>query len=142
MARYANVALIEARIKALQMEARKLERSATKGLRAAAGVIKKYGLSLSDLRQALAMSAGRGRSKLAGRRVPVKYRDDKGNTWSGRGRPPLWLVAAEKAGKKRDSFSIAATPSSSSAKAKSKAKRARPNAKQAGRKTANGAGQD
>jgi DNA-binding protein H-NS len=38
--------------------------------------------------------------------VPVKYPDDKGNTGPGRGRPPLWLVAAEKAGKKRDSFLV------------------------------------
>ena len=33
--------------------------------------------------------------------MPVKYADDKGNKWTGRGRPPLWLVAAEKAGRKR-----------------------------------------
>lgn len=27
-------------------------------------------------------------------KVPVKYRDDAGNTWTGRGRQPNWVVAA------------------------------------------------
>ncbi|MBM4232027.1 MAG: H-NS histone family protein, partial [Gammaproteobacteria bacterium] len=30
--------------------------------------------------------------------------DDKGNTWTGRGKTPRWLAAAEKAGAKRDQF--------------------------------------
>jgi DNA-binding protein H-NS len=37
----------------------------------------------------------------------VKYRDPKtGQTWTGRGRLPLWLKAAEKKGKKRDAFLV------------------------------------
>jgi DNA-binding protein H-NS len=40
----------------------------------------------------------------------VKYRDPKtGQTWTGRGRLPLWLKAAEKKGKKRDSFLVSAS---------------------------------
>ena len=27
-------------------------------------------------------------------KVPAKYRDDAGNTWTGRGRQPLWVTAA------------------------------------------------
>jgi len=93
----------------LEKQARQLERSATRGLRAAAAVIAKHGLSLSDLKQALAMGKGRGkRGARAGRTVAPKYRDENGNTWTGRGRPPLWLVAAEKSGKKRDTFLISA----------------------------------
>jgi DNA-binding protein H-NS len=111
MPRQTSAATIRARIRALEVQARRIERGATKGLRAAAAVIAKHGLSLSDLTQAFSMTKGNGkgsgrRSALAGRSVPAKYRDDKGNTWTGRGRPPLWLVAAEKAGKKRDSFLI------------------------------------
>ena len=118
-----SAATIRARIRALEAQADRLQRSANKGLRAAATLIAKHSLSLADLRQAFAMSKGRGRrSPLAGRPVPVKYRDSNGNTWSGRGRPPLWLVAAEKAGKKRDVFLIAV-------KKKPKAKRARPKSK-------------
>ena len=31
-------------------------------------------------------------------KVAAKYRDDKGNSWSGRGKTPRWLAEAEKAG--------------------------------------------
>lgn len=33
-----------------------------------------------------------------GRKIPTKYRDLQGNTWTGRGRPPLWFRAAIAAG--------------------------------------------
>jgi DNA-binding protein H-NS len=36
--------------------------------------------------------AGKARSKFAGKRVPTQYRDNEGNTWSGRGKQPIWLV--------------------------------------------------
>jgi DNA-binding protein H-NS len=41
--------------------------------------------------------------------VPVKYRnpDDASESWSGRGRMPLWLAAQIKAGKDREEFLIA-----------------------------------
>ena len=49
--------------------------------------------------------------RLIGQRAIVmpKYRnpDDPSETWSGRGRQPLWLVAALKKGKKLRSFEIA-----------------------------------
>jgi DNA-binding protein H-NS len=98
---------IRARIRLLEKQALKVERQSTKGLRAVAAAISKHGLSLADLRQAFALSKGRGkRSPVAGRKVPIKYRDNKGNTWTGRGRAPVWLVAAEKAGKKRETFLV------------------------------------
>jgi len=107
MPRQLSADVIHSRILALEKQARTLERGETKGLRAAAKVIAKHGLSLADLKQAFAMGKGRGkRGPLAGQKVAPKYRDDEGNTWSGRGRPPLWLVAAEKAGKRRESFLV------------------------------------
>jgi DNA-binding protein H-NS len=36
----------------------------------------------------------------------VKFRDEAGNTWSGRGKTPRWLADAEKAGKKREQFAV------------------------------------
>ena len=38
--------------------------------------------------------------------VPVRYRDDKGNTWTGRGNKPRWLAAALAEGKKQDDFLV------------------------------------
>jgi DNA-binding protein H-NS len=109
MPRQTSVATIRERIRVLETQARRLERNATKGLRALAAVIAKHGLSPSDVQQALASKKGGGKKRgTAGRPVPIKYEDEKGNTWTGRGRSPLWLVAAEKSGKKRESFLIGA----------------------------------
>ena len=109
MPRRLSVAAISARIRALESQARRLERKATKKLKAVAAAISKHGLSLSEVRQAFGMSKGGSKRRVtAGRPVAVKYRDKKGNTWTGRGRSPLWLVAAEKAGKKRESFLVGA----------------------------------
>jgi DNA-binding protein H-NS len=128
MPRQLSASTIRARIRTLEAQAQRLQRSANKGLRAAAALIAKHSLSLADLRQAFAMSKGRGRRHpLAGRPVPPKYRDNSGNTWSGRGRAPVWLVAAEKAGKKRDSFLIIAKkPKSAKSKTRKKAKAKKP----------------
>jgi DNA-binding protein H-NS len=38
--------------------------------------------------------------------VPVKFRDDAGNTWTGRGNRPRWLVAALSSGKRIDDFAV------------------------------------
>jgi DNA-binding protein H-NS len=48
--------------------------------------------------------------------VEAKYRNaDTGESWSGRGKPPRWLTAAEASGQSRESFKIgAASPEPSS----------------------------
>ncbi len=103
-----SLTAIRARILELEKKAQKLETAAEQGLVEAAKVIARYGLSESDWSRAVALSKKRqkGLSKLAGKRVPIKYADNKGNCWSGRGRTPLWLAAAEKAGKKRNAFLV------------------------------------
>src|SRR5262249_3345883 len=45
-------------------------------------------------------------SPLAGRKVPVKYRDRQGNTWAGRGATPRWLREKLKAGARLEQFSV------------------------------------
>ncbi|MDT8352567.1 H-NS histone family protein [Roseomonas mucosa] len=47
-----------------------------------------------------------GRSRRAGARVPVRYRGPNGQEWSGRGRPPSWIVTHEAAGGRREAFLI------------------------------------
>lgn len=42
-----------------------------------------------------------------GGKVAIKYRHGE-NTWTGRGRAPRWLAAAEKQGAKRESFLVTA----------------------------------
>ena len=43
---------------------------------------------------------------IKGRKVPIKYRDENGNTWSSRGSQPRWLVAALASGRKIEEFLV------------------------------------
>ena len=94
---------LEAELARLQKRIRKAQLARQKVVRSIAKQIENHGISLSELRQAM-----NGRSVKTRRqsKVAVKYRDDQGNSWTGRGRPPRWLVAAEKAGKKRQHFAV------------------------------------
>ena len=49
-----------------------------------------------------------GRKTTAGRKVAPKYRnpDNAAQTWPGRGKQPLWFVAATNAGKTREEMQI------------------------------------
>lgn len=58
------------------------------------------GISIEDL-------AGTAKRTRRGSPAATKYRDPaSGQTWSGRGRTPRWIVAAEAQGKARDSFLV------------------------------------
>ena len=104
MPRAKSLSVIRAQIRALEKRAKRIESKADKRITSLMKLISRHSLSLADWKQAVSLSKGGKRG--AGKPVPVKYTDDKGNTWTGRGRPPLWLVAAEKAGRKRDSFLV------------------------------------
>ena len=47
----------------------------------------------------------KGKAKIP-QKVAAKYRDEAGNTWSGRGLQPRWLKAAIGAGKKIEDFAV------------------------------------
>jgi DNA-binding protein H-NS len=47
-----------------------------------------------------------GKKSLAGRKVAIKYRDKRGNTWAGRGAQPRWMTEAIKAGAQREDFLV------------------------------------
>ncbi|WP_019939392.1 H-NS family nucleoid-associated regulatory protein [Bordetella sp. FB-8] len=79
--------------------------------------MREYGITPDDVAAAYgsAKSGRGGKRKVAAgpngaakRAVAPKYRHPQtGETWSGRGKAPRWLVAAETAGAARDSFLIA-----------------------------------
>jgi len=104
MPRIKSLSAIRAQIRALEKRALTIESKSEKKIHELVALIRRHNLSLADWKRAVSMSSGKGGGSRKGKRVPVKYADDKGNKWTGRGRPPLWLVAAEKAGKKRESF--------------------------------------
>jgi DNA-binding protein H-NS len=108
MPRTKSLSAIRAQIRALEKRAKKIESKADERITALVKLISRHSLSLADWKQAVSLSKGgkRGASRGTRKPVPIKYADEKGNTWTGRGRPPLWLAAAEKAGRKRDSFLV------------------------------------
>lgn len=62
--------------------------------------MKEYGITVDDLK-----GAKKGKGK--GEPVAAKYYDSAtGQSWSGRGRSPKWLVDAEAKGRSRDAFLV------------------------------------
>ena len=110
-------AKIEKEISKLQKQAAALHDKRRKPV--IASIVKsmrEYGITPDDIAAAFgsAKSGRGGKRKAAGgagaavkRPVAPKYRHPQtGETWSGRGKAPRWLMAAEAAGAARDSFLI------------------------------------
>lgn len=57
-------------------------------------------------RKAAAKEMVRVQSDRKGNKVAAKYRGPNGETWSGRGSMPRWLVGLVEAGKSKESFAI------------------------------------
>ena len=68
-------------------------------------LMEESGITFADL----SGRKGAGQMKTAtrgGNKVAPKYRDESGNSWSGRGLAPRWLKAAMAQGKKREDFAV------------------------------------
>jgi DNA-binding protein H-NS len=84
--------------KEIQNQIAELQRAAeearTKEVQGAVDKIKSlmadYGLSIDDI---VGIKKRSGKAKAGGK---VQFRDDQGNTWSGRGRMPGWLHGKDK----------------------------------------------
>lgn len=109
MARTQSLNALHREIRQLQAKAKKLEQAEKPGIKQLRSLLKKYKLGLADVKGALNGAAPTGRrSKLTGRKVKPKYRNPerRSETWTGRGRMPLWMAALVKKGKKPDDFLI------------------------------------
>lgn len=114
---------VRAEIARLEKQAEDLRRQELKTVIAQVRqAIADYGLTAADL----GMGGGRKRAVSAGRRASTKaakYRDPKtGQTWTGHGRPPTWIVSA----KDRNAFLIgdAVAPAKAAKQAKAKTAKA------------------
>jgi DNA-binding protein H-NS len=100
---YADLSALRDRIDAAMIEAKVAEKSA---LRAKIEAIAAQG----GYRVAELVDGRRGRKSksLKGSKVAAKFRNPKdlSQTWAGRGRQPLWLVAALRRGQKIESFRV------------------------------------
>ena len=104
--------IIEKRIHALLSQAKRLKRKKLPALRQVVRLVRGHSISIGEIRTALA-EGGKGKkttarkTRRASGKVAPKYRNPRtGATWSGRGRAARWLVAAEKAGRKRTEFLV------------------------------------
>ena len=110
-----SLARLETEIKKLQRQRDALRK------REVAGVVQRiraaidyYGLTAADLgfRSSGRKPNSTGRAgvanvrKAARKNAPVRFRDEAGNTWSGRGRRPHWFVAALEAGKTESDLAV------------------------------------
>ncbi len=108
---------LKARIAELQKQLAAAESAKGPAIKKVKALMKKLGVTVSDLADETSAPAKgrRGRKpggasptkpRKAGSKVAIKYRDEKGNTWTGRGKTPRWLVEAEKTGKTREHFAV------------------------------------
>jgi DNA-binding protein H-NS len=109
---------LKARIAALQKQLAAAENSKAPAIRKVRALMKKLGVTVADLAETPTAKTrkgakSRGRQKKAVKalknpvaKIPVKYRDDKGNTWTGRGKTPKWISEAEKAGDSREKYRV------------------------------------
>jgi DNA-binding protein H-NS len=116
-----SAAAIKIRIEKLQKQLRAAEATKTPAINRVRVLMKKLGVTMADLSgnkshgrrgrppkapPSSMPRASDAKAKRPRRKVAVKFRDDKGNTWTGRGKLPRWLSEAEKNGKSRDSYRI------------------------------------
>jgi DNA-binding protein H-NS len=112
---------VRAEIAKLEAKAESLRKNELKSVIAQVRkTIAEYGLTAADL------GLGRAAAKSAGRKATTvgvaKYRDPQsGQTWTGRGRPPTWILAA----KDRSAFLIDGAASPAAAKKGSAPRKAR-----------------
>ena len=105
-----DIVSIKTQIAKLQKALHKAESQREPAIRKVKALMDKLGVTVADLGAAAAVPARRGRkpgSAKAKGTVAIKYKDEKGNTWTGRGKTPRWLVEAETNGQTRAQFLIA-----------------------------------
>ena len=102
-----SVAEIRKKIEELQaMEAELVQSEYQTAVNDVQETINKNKIRISDLKFDAESRVKTPKPKATVKKVPTKYRDTDGNTWSGRGLKPKWLSSAIAAGKTLESFLV------------------------------------
>jgi DNA-binding protein H-NS len=110
-----SYAQIVKQIESLKQEAEKIRRNEVDGVVARIReAITFYNLNAADLglsakaKPAAGKAAPAKRKKVKGTKsaIVVKFRNDAGGTWGGRGKRPTWLRDALNSGKKLEDFAV------------------------------------
>ncbi|MEN9417179.1 MAG: hypothetical protein RI988_799 [Pseudomonadota bacterium] len=116
-----TLAQIQKEIDRLQEQARSIrEKEVGEVIGRIQEAIRHYGLTPADLfgvprkraagKKAARKSNGGSRAKPARPASPIKYRDEQGHTWTGRGKRPGWFKQALAEGRTAESMLVSATP--------------------------------
>jgi DNA-binding protein H-NS len=105
-----DINAIQTQIAKLQKALDKAQSKREPAIRKVKALMEKLGVSLDDLKGSAAAprrgrKPGAAKAKSTGT-VAIKYKDSNGNTWTGRGKTPRWLVEAETNGQSRAQFLI------------------------------------
>ena len=100
-----SVEKLKNRIAALQKQLIVAENTKLPAIKKVKALMKKLGVSRADLTDPSAEKRIKGVKK-SSQKVAVKYRDENGNTWTGRGKTPRWIADAEKAGNNREKYLV------------------------------------
>lgn len=68
--------------------------------------IEEYGITANDLGFTVATTRKARKTKTSTSNTVAKYKNEKGDTWTGLGRMPNWMKEAIDAGKTREDFEI------------------------------------
>ena len=114
-----EIAMSEARTaELLQRKNQELAAKRAADLGPVLDAIRKHGFTAAELglSAAPATTASKKSETTSPRTVAPKYKDpDSGNTWTGRGKSPAWMVAQLAAGRNKDDLLIAPAPTDDSA---------------------------
>lgn len=105
----AQIAALKKKQLALEKKQKAMsDKTQTKALARIKEIARSAGLTAKDIAAALGSTSGRKPSakkttrgsRLAGKKVPPKYRNpaDASQTWTGRGKAPIWAAALKTAG--------------------------------------------
>ena len=109
MARQQNYAALQAKIQQgiekLRKQADTLQRKKRKPvIMSIVQSMKEFDITPEEIIAAFSKPVARGATRAS---VPVKYKHpETGATWTGRGKPPRWVVEAEASGKSRNDFLV------------------------------------
>jgi DNA-binding protein H-NS len=115
-----TLADIQKQIEKLELQAKEIRAKEVQGVvTRIREAIDFYGLTVEELfgaksgtkagrraQSAKPRAAGKRPGAKKGMKVAIKYRDQAGNTWTGRGLKPRWLQAELAAGKKLEDFAV------------------------------------
>ena len=110
MPRKLTLKAIEAQIRKLEAQAKKLKEAEKLGMAELKAVIAKFQLTPADIKAAMKAprfrSVKRGMAK--GTKLKAKYRNPakRSETWAGRGHKPRWLSSLIAKGKKLEDFAV------------------------------------